>query len=303
MKVLALILDALDAFNLYQFNFEYLQHQYEENGDVLGCATIPHTAASNPMIWGGVENKEKFWIDNPEAEEDKPYMDPAQYFDRDEGEPVEGAEIYTREDFNDTFVWDDLTEAGYDARALQVPITLPPYSFRVTETLESSWFPDNQSRMGEHIRKKPKLIKKQFSDGADFVATSIQMPDKWLHGVAENECSIDWAEDESAVLDNKIEDLIDYCRANDIHWMIFGDHGSPCQGAMLMDDFILPRHQKESIIISDLDVPVYTDELYEYFLDLFDAQQTNITNLSFNVSSDDKELEEVTKRLENLGYM
>ncbi|MFB6294975.1 MAG: glycosyltransferase, partial [Candidatus Nanohaloarchaea archaeon] len=199
-RVLALILDAIDMDNLYMWDMPFLQELYEQGGEVLGCSTLPHTALSNPMIWGGVENEDKFWVENIDGEGDQ-WVDPAQYFDREEGEPVDGARGFSREEdyADETFIWDDLHAAGYDARALQVPIVLPPYSFRVTDVLDDAWFPDVKERMAAHIREKPALIRDQFEDGADFVATSIQMPDKWLHGMGEGKCGAAFVNNEAPV--------------------------------------------------------------------------------------------------------
>jgi hypothetical protein len=302
-KILVLILDALDEFNIYQLNLENIQQLYEERGSIFTCSTLPHTAVSNPMIFGGVENRSKFWVDK-EKDEDG-YVDPSRYFDRGKGEPVKGAKGFSREkDYeNESFIWDDLYENGIDARAVQVPIVLPPYSFRATETLEEAWFPDNKERMAEHIREKPEILRKQFEDGADAVFSSIQMPDKWLHGIGEGKCTEEWVRSEAPVLDEKIKSLIDYCEENGISWVIFGDHGSPHPGAMKVNGYILPRHRKESIILSseDLNPPNYSDEIYPWLLEIFDAEPLgHPVGESNNLTEEEKE--EIGDRLENLGY-
>lgn len=303
MKMMALILDALDTYNISMYHMPFINEQYYDGGDILGVSTLPHTALSNPMIWGGVVNEDKFWVEK-EGGPGEEWVDPARYFDREEGEPIRGAEGFSREkDYEgETFIWDDLYQAGYDARALQVPIVLPPYSFRVTEDLEDSWFPDTQERMAEHIRKKPSLIKEQFDDGADFVATSIQMPDKWLHGIGEEKVTEQWTAEEAPMLDKKVELLVEYCEENDIEWVIFGDHGSPQPGAMKKNGYILPRHRKESIIMSSLEPPTYTDELYEWFLDLYDATPADSPEYPEGESEVEELDDSVEERLENLGY-
>lgn len=306
-QMLVLALDALDEFNIYQLNLEFIQQLYEDRGDIYTAATLPHTAVSWPMMMGGIENEDKFWVereDGLDGEDTGQYVDPAAYFDRQEGSPVEGARGFSRyEDYADeTFVWDDLHNAGYDARALQVPIVLPPFSFRVTGELDDAWFPDTKHRMAEHIRKKPELIINELDDGADFLVSSIQMPDKWLHGIGEGKCSEEWVLNESPVFDSIIQALIEYCDENGVSWVVFGDHGSPHPGAMKKNGYILPRHRKESIIVSskDLDPPTYTDELYEWMLDQYDAVPTRGPVIDDENTDMDADVE---SRLENLGYL
>lgn len=319
MRFLALILDAIDPDNLHMFDMPYIQKLYKQEGDVLGCSTMPHTAASNPMIWGGIHNTSRFWItgegvDHHNASDEslrqdvmdiEGQVDPARYFDRDKGDAVDGARTFTRKDYEgDSFIWDDLVAEGYDARALQVPVVLPPYSYNTNRILSESWFPDTSKRMAAHIRKKPELIIEELEDGADFVATSIQMPDKWLHGIAEGKCTEEFSQAEAKVLDEKVKEIVEYCKENGIHYAIFGDHGSPHPGAMKCGQFILPRHRKESVIISDLDdAPTYTDELYPWFLEMFDAEPVNeYVEPERTPEAIDEDEEEIKDRLENLGY-
>jgi len=303
VRFLALILDALDVDNLHMFEMPNLRQRYRENhSEVLGVSTLPHTALSNPMIWGGVENEDKFWVTKEDADGDQ-WVDPSQYFDRDEGEAIDGAKGFSREEdyADETFIWDDLHAAGYDARALQVPIVLPPYSYRTTDTLSESWFPDTQERQHDHIREKPALIREQFEDGADFLATSIQMPDKWLHGIGEGEVTEEWTLEEAPVLDQQVETLLSYCEDNDIEWAVFGDHGSPTPGAMKKNGYILPRHRRESIIMSSRpSPPPYTADIYPWLLDLFDAEPAPSFTQEAVAGAD---TEAVESRLENLGYL
>lgn len=308
-KLLVFALDALDEYNIYQLGLEYIQELYESQGDIFGCATLPHTAVSNPMIFGGIENDDKFWVereDGVDGESGGQYVDPSQYFDRESGSVVEGAKGFARSDYaNESFIWDDLYSTGVDARAVQVPIVLPPYSFRATETLDDSWFPDKKQRMAEHIREKPGILRDQFEDGADAVFSSIQMPDKWLHAIGEGKASEQWVLSEAPVLDRQIRELVEYCESNDIEWVFFGDHGSPHPGAMKKNGFILPRHRKESIIVSSdgISPPTYTDEIYEWLLDYYDVEPIGDQWEVPNESAKRRTSENVEDRLKNLGYM
>jgi hypothetical protein len=307
-KILVCALDALDEYNIYQLNLEFIQEKYNKAGDIFTCSTLPHTALSNPMLFGGIENEDKFWVereDGKDGESGGKYVDPSKYFDRDEGAPVDGASGFSRsEDYgNESFIWDDLYAAGYDARAVQVPIVLPPYSFRASRTLDDSWFPDTKERMATHVREKPQILKEQFEDGAEMVFSSIQMPDKYLHAIGEGKASEQWVLQEAPVFDQKIQQVVDYCESAGIEWVFFGDHGSPHPGAMKKNGFILPRHRKESIIISSegLNPPNYSDELYPWLKERFDVETVGAD------WTEDRETDashgSVESRLENLGYL
>lgn len=307
-KLLVCALDALDEYNTYMLGLDFIQELYEDDGEIFGCATLPHTAVSNPMLFGGVENEDKFWVEREDGingENGGQYVDPSQYFDRDSGAPVDGAKGFSREDeyANESFIWDDLYAAGYDARAVQVPIVLPPYSFRASETLDEAWFPDTKGRMKAHVREKPRILQEQFRDGADAVFSSIQMPDKYLHAIGEGKASEEWVLNEAPVFDEQVRFLIDYCEMNDIEWLLFGDHGSPHPGAMKKNGFILPRHRKESIILSSdgIEPPSYTDEMYPWLLDRFDVEPVGSKWQS--VEQEPTDSSDVEQRLENLGYL
>jgi len=308
-KILVCALDALDEFNQYMLDLNNIQNLYEERGDIFTCATKPHTAISSPMLYGGIENEDKFWVereDGQTGEDTGQYVDPAAYFDRDDGTPVEGAHGFSREtDYSDeSFIWDDLYAADIDARAVQVPIVLPPYSFRATRTLDEAWFPDNKERMAEHVREKPEILKEQFEDGAEAVFSSIQMPDKYLHAIGEGKASEEWVLSEAPVFDQKVAELIEYAESNDIGWLFFGDHGSPHPGAMMKNGFILPRHRKESIIISSegIDPPTYTDEMYPWLLNHYDVETVG-ADWSTEFEPEQEIDTSVEDRLENLGYL
>lgn len=307
-KILVCALDALDEHNQYMLNMKNIQKEYEDGGKIFTCATLPHTAVSSPMLFGGVENEDKFWVereDGVDGSNGGQYVDPASYFDRDDGAPVEGAHGFSRaeEYAEESFIWDDLHAAHIDARAVQVPIVLPPYSFRATRTLDESWFPDNKERMAEHVREKPEILKEQFEDGATAVFSSIQMPDKYLHAIGEGKASEEWVLSEAPVFDQKVAELIEYCDSEGIEWVFFGDHGSPHPGAMKKNGYILPRHRKESIIISSdgINPPTYTDELYPWLLDHYNAVPVDenwVEDCESSMSGND-----VEERLENLGYL
>lgn len=320
--MLVLILDALSVETLHQLDMPWLQSKYNKSGGIFTCSTRPHTAESNPMIWGGVRNKTRYWVE-PEHEDvqglhgktksDDGFVDPAMFFDRSSGSPVDGAHGHSRaSDYANSFIWDDLAASDIDARIIQVPITLPPFSTEnVTDTLEDAWFPDTQSRQRAHIRDKPAIIAEQLTDGAEFIGSSIQMPDKWLHGIGEGEVTEEWVMSEAPVLDEQVKELITTASNAGHEWCIFGDHGSPIPGAMNVRDgeYTLPRHQKESVIISSAGInpPSYTHELYDWMKQYYNVSEASEQVLDAYRTTNSSSIEQanenaVDTRLENLGY-
>jgi predicted AlkP superfamily pyrophosphatase or phosphodiesterase len=293
-RLAIIILDALHPDFIRVTDMPVLRSMYEEHGEVLGISSIPHTAASNPLIWSGEPNTDKFWTTDPER-----WTDPANHFDRDTGEAVEDAETWGRDDFDRTFIWDDLQHHGYEAAALEVPIVLPPYSFNVQETLNECWFPDTEPRMKAHIRKLPSLIRDHAQAEYDFICSSIQMPDKWLHGVGEGKCTQEFMKNEASVLDAQIERMRRVFDNHGWDWVFMGDHGAPYPGALPIHETkqLIARHRKESVIISNLETPTYTGDLYSWCQDYFGVETAPApVNLGSRPGGD------VMTRLENLGY-
>jgi hypothetical protein len=314
-RLAVILMDALGPSNIYDHQlfegFEWIRSAYKRNGDVLGVSTLPHTAQSNPMIWGGFINADKFWVEPKDADE---WIDPAVLFEHrgQEHNRDDAAEYrnYDRADFDQSFVWDVLDAAGVDATALQVPICLPPYSYNVVDLDPESWFPDTEDRMRDHVRVKPELIRQHaLGDGHDFIATSIQMPDKWLHGIPEGKCDREFVREEAHEVDYQLEKTIRVLESEGYDWVVAGDHGSPCPGAMPVRAArtVLPRHRKEAVIFGseDLDLPTYTSEIYPWILERFGVEDREVDpDLSKSVPSIPPEFDaDVTERLENLGYL
>lgn len=302
-RLAVIILDALDPYNMRQLGLERIQDLYRErHADVLGISTLPHTAASNPMIWGGYRNEDRFWVKDDTSQ----WTDPAREFDRDTEETAPGTRHWRREDIEEAFIWDVLAHHGLEATALQIPIVLPPYSFNATDTVEEAWFPHRPPLMQKHIREKPELIMEHADAGREFIGSSIQMPDKWLHGMGEGKCDQAFVDEEAPVLDRKVADMVERLEAEGYDWMLFGDHGSPWPGSMPVRATrqVLPRHRKESIIISSLpDPPRYTHEIYPFFLDYFGVDDVPFTAIDPPETSPASDDEAVMERLGALGYL
>lgn len=275
-KLAVIILDALDDFNTKQLDMGYVDSLIrEENSEVLGVSSLPYTAQSNPLIWGGYENKDKFWV--------KPGTDkwsfPAGAFNRDKGQAAENAErTWKREDFDTKFIWDDLVHRGVDASALHIPIVLPPYSFNPAEGFEMGdhWFPHSKEQIETHAEEMPKEILRHAEQGKSFIATSIQIPDKPLHAIGEGNANDSDAARICSEFDENMEDLIDGLENNGYDWVILGDHGSPWPGNVKIPETkqFVPNHRKNSVIVSNMSVelPTYTGDMFQFMRDVFDVE-------------------------------
>lgn len=283
MKGLAMvILDALGVNLLRAHDMDYAYDLYKKNGNTLTCSTYTHTQTSNIMIWSG-QHRNWFWVRNKTNQ----WIDPAQNMDRDN--EFRGAfrdddkiEVITYNDLIESDVrpiWHTLERKGYRARALQLPIVLPPYSYRAPEET-SHWFPYKKKDMKQNRQDKHRLTMKALEeiadDELDFYCTSFPQPDKLLHGIAEGHCTEEWAGKEIHRLDYTIKKIDQFCNENDIGYCIFGDHGpggdgGPQFGRHFDQKINVVRHGKHSCILSNMDdVPTYTHKLYDFMLEKMD---------------------------------
>lgn len=273
-KLCAIILDALGPYNIRQLEMDYIVSLYESNeyaSDLLTTTGLAHTPISNPMIWGQYHNDEHIWVQN------HPYrwtggidgFDPI--LQNEEGD----IEFYHREDMQTNFIWDVLDYHGYEVCALGIPLCLPPYYYNAENRLSRAWFPHTPEMLKEHIRIKPSHIQHHAVQDYDFICCSIKVPDQWLHAQGSDIIDREFVMSEVDVLEEILRDTINVLENKGYDWLIFGDHGSPVQGrtANYKSKKLLARHRKEALIIGSTDtVPQYTEDMYPFILDYFDAE-------------------------------
>lgn len=275
-KIAMIIFDALDIDLIRAYDMDYAYDLYKENGNILTCSTFTHTMTSNIMIWSG-QHRNWFWVRNKTNQ----WIDPAHKMDRDNQfkgafRDDRGIEIITYDELRDDGVkpiWHTLEENGYRARALQLPIVLPPYSFNAPEET-AHWFPYKKEDMRQNRLDKTRItmtaLEELADDELDFYCTSFPQPDKLLHGIAEGHCTEEWAGEEIKKLDGLIEKIDKFCNENDIGYCIFGDHGAggdggPQFGRFYDQKIAAVRHGKHSVIFGNMDdLPTYTHQLYDY---------------------------------------
>ncbi len=280
-KLAVIIMDALDVTLLRAFDMEYAEELYEKSGDVLTCSTYTHTCTSNIMIWSG-QHREMFWIKN----EGYDWIDPAKHMNRqktsqDAWKNKDQISIIDYEDIKETgvdFIWDWCEENGLEARALQLPITLPPYSYNVLEETPH-WFPYEVEGIEGNREDKHRLTMKSLKEMAegdlDFFCTSFVSPDKALHSPAEGHAPKDFPQTEIPKLDEVVKDIDQFCRENDITYVIIGDHGRPSGDGgpnfqpHMKEKLKLVRHTEHSVIIGNADnKPTYTEDIYSWMKDI-----------------------------------
>lgn len=316
-KLCIFLMDALGPVNIYDHDllpgFDTVRDLYKRHGGVLGISSLPHTASSNPLLFGGFINASKFWV-SPKDEQE--WIDPAILFEHrgQEHNRPDAHEYrnYDRTDYDQTFVWDVLDHAGLDPVAIQVPIVLPPYSYNADRVDHEAWFPDTEERMALHATEQPEIVREHAESGYDFIASSLQHPDKFYHGIPEGKCSPEFVREQSHVVDDQIRRTVDTLEAQGYDWLVMGDHGSPCPGAMPVHAArtVLPRHRKEAVVFGSdgLDLPRYTAEVYGWILDYFGVEDADVEpdhdKAVPSIPPDAEDVaDDVAERLENLGYV
>jgi len=275
VRTAVIVLDGMDPEFLRAIESKKIVEHYNEKGDVLTVSDYPHTQSVAINIFSGVKYPRPFWL-RPRTAQANQFarvmqarqgaLDPAAIFDRDKGDVIDDRfTLYKRSDFDFNFVWDYL---GDRAEAVQIPIVLPPYDYNAHATTEY-WFPDSGERQYHHNRDLATIsmegVERLAADKIDFFTTWFCSYDKLLHGVGEGHFGEDFVRQECKFLDDFVDNFISQCENYGIHYMILGDHGSPAPGVVHTGtNFNLPMHRKHTCIISDLDTPQYTDELFDF---------------------------------------
>jgi len=329
-KLAMIIFDALGINLIRIYKLKHLNHLYmNRNSQILTCSTYPHTNPSNIMIWSG-ENKNIYWVEN---KTDK-VMDPASWRNliHKDHLPKEDKERLTtqilpkeqRDDFNLIpfkeiedlpWIWNILEANKYKARAVQLPIVLPPYSFNAVEETPD-WFAYWEEGIINNLRDKERITMDSLQDLADdkidFYCISFPQPDKLLHGVAEGHYGQEVCNSEMLYLDKVGKKIDKFCNDHNITYCIYGDHGSPRPqwdnvfGFHPDKKMVVVRHRNHSVIISNYKgkLPDYTDEIYQWMLKFYNITNTKIKKpYKKQETFTDADKKIVEDRLKKLGYM
>lgn len=323
MGLAVFILDAVSPGVARSLNMQNLLDIYRQHGDVLTCSGIPHTAPSNSLIWSGVE-KYRFWVQYLGEFVPQRRVDPATFFSRSTGEvKTDRVRLWIRSDYSEPFLWELVAAQDLEAVAYDIPVVLPPLRFNADDAPDTdNWFPDSMERCRNHVREFIQYSTAKVAEEPDLYVTSCQYPDKLLHGLGgdfpdspthlANEphpAAQKFVDEETRYLDVELPRLIDTCVESGMDWVVMGDHGPPRPGALPVQDvdgapFVLPRHQKHSLIATNLDnSPTYTEDLFSWFMDYFGLDVGCKDVLSSVSDGKEEDVEAVIERLTTLGYM
>jgi len=316
-RFVAVNLDALGPVLMRKYEMDNVKRLYNNNGELLGISSFPHTAFSMPLIHSGEYNRnpKKAWVKVTD-ESSKTWVDPARHFNRDVGESTTpNTRTWKREEFEHPFIWDYAKENDYDTTVFKLPIVLPPFSMNSPhdEELGDYWFPDSEERIRGHQNKKPELILKYLEEGTEALFSSIQTPDKIQH-LKSHQRIDEFAQEMFNELDEWVGRFHEFCEDNNITYLLYGDHGTPHPGAAVLHDihFNIPRHRKESVVFTNADrkPPKYSKDMFNWMVDVMDLDldvevkipdKKEFKDAESNLS--ENENKEVTDRLRNLGYL
>jgi hypothetical protein len=148
------------------------------------------------------------------------------------------------------------------------------------------WFPKDRDQIRKHGEEMPKEILAHAVEGREFIAASIQIPDKPLHAKGEGHASDQEIKEVTREFDQHVKDMVEGLEEEGFDWVIMGDHGSPWPGNIKIPETkqFVPNHRKSSVIISNMDVqlPTYTEDIHEFILDYFDAEPVDYEDLGLS---------------------
>ncbi|MCL5318929.1 MAG: alkaline phosphatase family protein [Thaumarchaeota archaeon] len=132
--------------------------------------------------------------------------------------------IVRREDLNVKFIWDYLQAEGKDARALNVPFVVPPYSFRVDFKPVGFGLPSNEKEWTEELEKVTEHTKKLLEQRPHLLIAVYTLLDRVQHFHWGEDCVIDWYER----VDQKLGELLfdtGFLEDQNNQLIIMSDHG------------------------------------------------------------------------------
>ena len=278
------------------------------NSKIFTASTFPHTETSNILLYSG-KHRNWFWIRNNSDR----WVDPAGEYNRDKNIVTDpNIKIITEDEFDFPFIWEILEKNGYKARAVQIPLTLPPLSYNAKEETKY-WFPYSEDGLYNNLRDKERITMNSLKDIADgnldFYCTSFPEPDKLLHSGGEGHCSQEFILKELQYLDKVAKRIADFCNKKGINFFIYGDHGAPYSIPQFAPHYeqniMVVRHRKHSVIISNYKgkIPGYTDEMFPWILKYFNIKEEKTVKKTKEQGLSKKEEEIVKDRLQKLGYL
>ncbi len=132
--------------------------------------------------------------------------------------------IVRREDINVKFIWDQLQADGKDAKALNVPFVVPPYSFGVDFKPVGFGLPSNEKEWDEELEKVTDYTKKLLDQRPHLLVAVYTLLDRVQHFHWGEDCVLDWYER----VDQKLGELIfdtGFLEDKNNKLIVISDHG------------------------------------------------------------------------------
>lgn len=256
-------LDGLDKETIDNCDMQHLKALCSKaHYNTLKCVCIPHTAPSWTTIFTGKMPSEHGIYEFATNVKTQKFLGAWQ-------KPKTRA--ITRKDIKARFIWEILDELGFKVQVLSVPCTLYFESWKCGARPDCQavrmevFFPHNKKALDRsiafHARVLPTLLKQPL----DLFITVLPYPDKFNHMRDELGSS-------TQLYFRRLDNLIEQLNLKR-DWIILSDHGRPCEPQFKEPTYktLIPSHQREGIIISDLNnlpnenIKVF-NFLYHYFI-------------------------------------
>jgi len=156
--------------------------------------------------------------------------------------------IVRREDIKVDFIWDILQREGKEAKAVNVPFIVPPYSFGVDFKPAGFGLPTNEKEWQDELERLTIKTRDLLSQKPDLLVSVYTLLDRIQHFHWGEGCIVEWYQK----LDDKIEELLfgtGFLSNQDNKLIIVSDHGFCSFGEAKIQT--LPRETGQGILKGD----------------------------------------------------
>jgi len=132
--------------------------------------------------------------------------------------------LLKREDIRVEFIWDILHRNGREAKVLNVPFIIPPYSFGVDYEPVGFGLPTNEKEWQEELERVTDKTKGLLADSPDLLISVYTLLDRIQHFHWGEDCVLDWYRK----LDDKVGQLLfgsGFLKEKQNRLIIISDHG------------------------------------------------------------------------------
>lgn len=135
-----------------------------------------------------------------------------------------GDNIIKREDIKVDFIWDILCLKGKEAKAVNVPFVVPPYSFGVNFKPVGFGLPTNEKEWQEELERVTEKTKELLADSPDLLISVYTLLDRIQHFHWGEDYVVEWYRK----LDDRIGELLfgsNLLDDKDNKLIVISDHG------------------------------------------------------------------------------